>query len=352
MSPTKSNVPQGTLKRKLFSSLVLITVFGGSMAAFLIASGSRALAGESGALEESPPAKGAYTCDLFVDPALLGDPTAVAKIDRDRTYMTDRPGLLIKYQPVLFNPLDPGTVIAGGRYLFKTVAHAVGFDLWLRFRFFLDGALFFERSYFQGADCHIWYVVGVRNFTEDPLEQSLLRIERYKLTRFLHPGELQDLRSALEDEAEQRGLTGVWFLYNPLRRLVQIHHLANRLTPLESGELDIPGLVALSSQPPLGSVIADSSWTSELDLTYFVHLIGFPFVLGDRGEPTVWPNSPPLPEPHENDGSCQPARGETSETAPNDCLPTCGNAMEDPGETPDNCPADVRPAFPWMFPEG
>jgi hypothetical protein len=68
-----------------------------------------------------------------------------------------------------------------------------------------------------------------------------------------------------------------------------------------------------------------------------------PFAGGDQGPPSQWPNSPPLPQPSADDGLCEPSRGETSTTAPADCLPSCGDAVADASETTLNCPSDVRP---------
>jgi hypothetical protein len=76
--------------------------------------------------------------------------------------------------------------------------------------------------------------------------------------------------------------------------------------------------------------------------------VWLPFQPGDHGAEALWPNADAIPVvPSTNDGVCSPSRGETSA---NDaaCLPTCGNAACDPGETWLNCPADVSPyrAFP------
>jgi hypothetical protein len=67
-----------------------------------------------------------------------------------------------------------------------------------------------------------------------------------------------------------------------------------------------------------------------------------PFHAGDSGAPSLWPNSPPFPQPYAGDGVCEVSRGENSLTAPADCLPACGNGVADAGETTLNCPGDVR----------
>jgi hypothetical protein len=60
------------------------------------------------------------------------------------------------------------------------------------------------------------------------------------------------------------------------------------------------------------------------------------------GEPSLWPNSPPFPEPYAGDGVCEVSRGETFETAPSDCSATCGDGIAQEGENNMSCPGDVR----------
>lgn len=106
---------------------------------------------------------------------------------------------------------------------------------------------------------------------------------------------------------------------------------------------DFPGLNTLQSAAPLGAIFDSlSGWTRTLDRTQWVLTVWFPFVLGDHGQPSLWPNSPPLPVPHEADGVCEVSRGETSVSAPSDCGPLCGNKVCNAGENTLNCPGDCR----------
>jgi len=57
---------------------------------------------------------------------------------------------------------------------------------------------------------------------------------------------------------------------------------------------------------------------------------------------SVWANSPVFPQPYAGGGVCEVSRGENSQNSSGDCLPTCWNGVADPGETPANCPGDVR----------
>ena len=84
-----------------------------------------------------------------------------------------------------------------------------------------------------------------------------------------------------------------------------------------------------------------------MDRTQWVLSIWFRFVVGDHGEPSQWPNLPVFPQPYAGDGVCEVSRGENAQNSSRDCLPTCWNGIQDPGETSANCPGDVRP-----FPKG
>ena len=96
--------------------------------------------------------------------------------------------------------------------------------------------------------------------------------------------------------AAQRGLTGVWLLYNREEQLVQIVYFADRIVPPHPFIPDFASLGALESAPSLGSSLnPPADWTRTFDRTQWVLTVWFPFVLGDHGQPSLWPNSPPLP---------------------------------------------------------
>ena len=67
---------------------------------------------------------GAFTCDfgLSSDPSLLPPDQIAPSIERDRMYMSARPGMLHKHIPISFDANH--NVFSGGRYLFDTAEHA------------------------------------------------------------------------------------------------------------------------------------------------------------------------------------------------------------------------------------
>jgi hypothetical protein len=95
---------------------------------------------------------------------------------------------------------------------------------------------------------------------------------------------------------------------------------------------------------PLGAIFDDQRWPKVMDLTQWSWTIWFPFVAGDRGEASLWPHSPPLPEPTPTDGVCEVSRGENAQTTPNDCPVNCGDAIcqSSEGENTMSCPGDCQ----------
>lgn len=170
-----------------------------------------------------------------------------------------------------------------------------------------------------------------------------MRTERWSVP---HEGQMDALKrgwpSVLE-EARRRGLTGVWLLYNNEERLAQLVYFADRVVPQDPSAPDFTSLAALEFAQPLGAAFdGQAGWEKTFDRTQWVLTFWFPFAPGDRGEPSLWPNSPPLAEPYVGDGVCEVSRGESNSNAPSDCGPLCGNGVCDPGEDTQNCPGDCR----------
>src|SRR5204862_7956101 len=96
---------------------------------------------------------------------------------------------------------------------------------------------------------------------------------------------------------------------------------------------------------PLGALFDDrDGWTRDMDKTQWVFTIWQPFQLGDRGAPSLWPYSPPLPGLRCGDGLCVPSSGEDQASCPADCTARCGDAVCQPadGESVTTCPGDCR----------
>ncbi len=321
------------------SSLCLRVLSGGLMAASLMLAAGGAAAGEDG---EAPPG-GAFTCDfgLSSDPSLLPQDKIAPSIERDRMYMAARPGLLHKHIPISFDAT--GNVFSGGRYLFDTAAHAREYRDWVFNAYVLDGVHFLKRSYFLSPDCHAWTVIGAHDFADIHSSQIVLRTERWSVRNARQPvWTLRRKFDAILAEAQVRGLTSVWLLYDEEEALASLVYFGGRVGPSDPRAPDMASLGALADAPRLGAIFDDQGWKRTFDRTQWALTIWFPFALGDRGEPSLWPNTPPFFLPSEGDGVCEVSRGESAVNAPLECPPQCGDGVAQTGETSMNCPGDVR----------
>jgi hypothetical protein len=285
-------------------------------------------------------AKGAFTCDF----ALPGDfpfGQVAPVIERDRMYMAERPGMQRKQIPMRFD-FSNGQLLTGGRYLFDTEEDAVKYKSWVEDDFVLDGTHFFDRPYFLNPDCHSWGVVAAYNL-KDIQQQTVMRTERWAVPQGSQTHALKETWPSILEEARRRGLTGVWLLYNEQENLAQLVYFADRVVPQDPYVPDFASLAALESAPPLGAAFdGQTGWAKTFDRSQWVLTVWFPFALGDHGQPSLWPNSPPLPEPYPGDGVCEVSRGENHANAPADCGPLCGNGVCDAGEDTQSCPGDCR----------
>ena len=262
-------------------------------------------------------------------------------IERDRMYMAARPGMLRKHIPITMDPTT-GEFLSGGRYLFDTAAHAREYRDWVFNSYALDGVLFLKRSYFLSPECHAWTVMGAHDFGDVHSSQIVLRTERWSLRNARLPAlMLQQKFAAILANAQARDLTSVWLLYDPEEALVSLVYFGGRVGPSDPREFDYASLNALGNAPPLGAIFDDQGWTRTFDRTQWALTIWFPFALGDRGEPALWPNTPPFFLPRLDDKVCEVSRGESAANS-SDCPTQCGDGVAQSDETSLNCPGDVR----------
>jgi len=290
-------------------------------------------------------ARGGFSCDFGIaadTPMELIAPT----IERDRMYLAEKPGLVEGKHLPLSIDFETGAMFSGGRYLFDSRANAADYESFVTDGFVLDGVQFLERPDIVDPSCRDWINIGAFELGDIGSDHILMRTERWHIPyhgnfrwflRFLA------MPSVLLQSVDQ-GLTGVWMLYNREEQLVEIVQISDRVAPLPPGQLDVPSFLALQSSPTLGQLFDDIGFERDLSRTHFILSIWFPFILGDQGEPSIWPNSPPLPEPFCGDGVCQPSRGEDGAGCVPDCPINCGDAVCQPaqGEGTDNCPGDCR----------
>lgn len=338
-----SNIKRGRGARALLAAALLLQL------SWLALPGDRAAAQatpEGGGQVARPAqdggikARGAFTCDF----ALPGDfPFAQVApvIERDRMYMAERPGMQRKQIPMRFDP-STGDLLTGGRYLFDTEQDAAKYKSWVEDEFILDGTRFFDRPYFLNPDCHSWGVVAAHNL-KDIQQQVVMRTERWSVPHGSQTHALNEHWPSILREAARRDLAGVWLLYNEQENLAQLVYFADRVVPQDPYVPDFVSLAALESAVPLGAAFEGlPGWAKTFDRSQWVLSVWFPFEPGDHGRPSLWPNSPPLPEPYPGDGVCEVSRGENHANAPADCGSLCGNGVCDAGESTQNCPGDCR----------
>ncbi len=237
----------------------------------------------------------------------------------------------------------PGNVFSGGRYLFDTAEHAREYRDWVFNTYVLDGVLFLKRSYFLSPECHAWTVIGAHDFGDIHSSQIVLRTERWSLRNARQPAwVLEQKFDAILAAAQARGLTSVWLLYDPEEALASLVYFAGRAGPSDPRMPDMASLSVLADAPPLGEIFDDQGWKRTFDRTQWALTIWFPFALGDRGEPALWPNTPPFYLPSESDGVCEVSRGESALNAPLNVRRHVETASLRADETSMNCPGDVR----------
>ena len=285
-------------------------------------------------------AKGAFTADFGL-PGSLPLNMVPPLIERDRMYMAARRGMQNKYLPLRID-FATGNLLSGGRYLFDTERDAEQYKDWVKNDFILDGMHFFDRPFFIDPDYHAWEVIDAHHLGEIET-RIIVRTERWSVSNRNQVATLKHKWDEILAEARTRGLTSVWLLYNRDERLVQLVYFANRIVPQDPTTPDFASLEALEFSLALGHHFDDQPWTKTFDRTQWVLTIWFPFVTGDNGEPSLWPHSPPFPEPYCGDGVCEVSRGESHATCPGDCPPKAGNGKCEPGENSSNCPGDCPP---------
>jgi hypothetical protein len=283
-------------------------------------------------------AGGAFTCDfgLSADISLADAP---AGLERDRMFQSAQRGFVRKLVPFVVDP-ETAALFSGGRYLFDTQEDADAYREWITNDFALDGVRFFDRPFFLDPDCRAWAVIGARHFTDIHASHVVMRTERWAVPADNQRALLKRAWPTIRAEGAARGLSSVWLLYNQPDQVVSLVYVANRVVPWDPTTPDFATLSALSRATSLGAAFADQPWFKIFDRTHWVLSTWFPFVSGDHGEPSLWPNSPPFPQPHADDGVCEVSRGENWLNAPADCLATCGDGIVQAGEDTFNCPGD------------
>lgn len=238
-------------------------------------------------------AQGAFTGDFGISPEAPAHQIP-GEIERDREIMTLRPGMRQKHLPVQVDP-ETGRMFSGGRYLFDSFEEAEAYRRWVLEEFAVDGVPFPERAYFVDPVFLAWQVIGAHDF--DPLHaHAAIRFERWALSGPAAREHLDELWPAARNAARKRGLASVWLLYSEERGEAGLVTVAKRSAEAAPGQVDEASL-ALLRQPSIGAALVERGLaTSVLDRTGLVWTLWLPRArAGD--DPSLWPNSPPLPAP-------------------------------------------------------
>ncbi|MEV0444516.1 hypothetical protein AB0I84_29245 [Streptomyces spectabilis] len=207
----------------------------------------------------------------------------VDKQEVERRVMDARPGMYAKYMPSRFDPLG-GRHHTGGRYLFETWADVLDYERFTSQELeFEPGVKFWSRPFFLDVERYVWRVAGAHNFA--PLDTH--RVSRFERLRYEGDAEaaLDRAWARVRDEAEGRGLGGVWLLHQPEHRLIGLHTIAAAADELAGPSWLGPLLpAALRAEPVFDRVSALLS-------------LWLPKSRHAGGAPSAYPMSPPLPLP-------------------------------------------------------
>jgi hypothetical protein len=303
-------------------------------------------------------AQGSFSCDFGIDLSLFTESLATT-IERDRIFLQretidetqpDSPGMIQKHIPFL--PTGPTSAFAGGRYLFQGRAQAATYSDFIHRRYVYPGnTQFLQRPEFSNPECRDWGVIVAWNF-EPVTTHTAMRTERFDTGRstlveeLALDGELHALAPSVVEAASARGYAEVHLVHNAADHKVQLVYFVSRLSPVSPDTPDLAALGKIASDAPLGGdLAAKADLTRVFDRPSVVLTIWQPYAAGDHGTPSLWPNSPPIPQPACGDGVCTPSTGENGVNCPADCAPKCGDAVCQDGETPDKCPSDCALPF-------
>lgn len=219
---------------------------------------------------------------------------APAVIERDRQFMSARPGFNRKLLP-LFIEKDGSRVYSGGRYLLDTWENGLAFADWCENEFEIDGVLILDRPDFAEVTTHIFRVIGAHDFKDIHRAQTAYRTEIWKSSDSSAEDKLVNLWPSLRDRAEEEGHSSIWLLHNAQSAEISIVTVVDRVDPQASQGLDYATLDALAEAKSYGD---EWDWAEKTSSRcHWVYTIWFPNTGSSEDEPALWPNSPPLPAP-------------------------------------------------------
>ncbi|WP_027583989.1 hypothetical protein [Bradyrhizobium sp. Ai1a-2] len=242
-------------------------------------------------------AKGAFTSDIDLPPVVRPG-SLNTLVEQDRPPIVDQSGMRHKYVPLRHDPVT-GAISSGGRYLFR------GYEDAIRFRDYLDGltfpgeqTTFWKRPFFSNAVRFVWRVAGAHDIA--PITtHDLTRFERYSVDNAKFEARLPELFPAFLEAARRLDLAHITLMFQPEYNLVGVLTAAtreSRQTPsfeplrLSVDKLALRGSASEARLTELGA-------QKIFDRTSFNVAVWLPLSAQAGGEPAIWPNSPPIPEP-------------------------------------------------------
>jgi len=236
-----------------------------------------------------------------------------------------------------------GNIQSGGRYRFESKNDAAKYFKWVKEDFVLDGEHFFDRAIFSKIDCHAWELL--HNLENGDLKngQVVVRTERFSVPTANQKKALAEAWPAISAEAKKRNLLQVQVLYNDTENLVSVVYMGGRVGERNLYMPDFTSLNAVEKPTALGEPLTKrQGWKRIFDRTSWALTQWRPFEKADRGEPSLWTNSPPFPQPYCGDNVCEVSRGEKNSSCSADCTTTCGDAVCQATENTQVCPGDCR----------
>ncbi|AXC15798.1 hypothetical protein ACPOL_6580 [Acidisarcina polymorpha] len=220
----------------------------------------------------------------------------VTQIDSDRKQMDIRPGLVMKYVPVRFDPVTGARQI-GGRYLFSTWSDVLGYARYTEEELeFEPGVKFWERPIFSNIARAAWRVEGAYLFHS--LEHHMgSRVERYRYTADA-ASILTDAWPAIRESAAQGGRCSVWLLSRPEQKELMLFSSAAKVEVEDEWTTAARSIDRLEKAEGLLEPFAsDLQAVKAFDRTSLNLSLWLPRSRQLSGASSIFPASPPYPLP-------------------------------------------------------